>query len=198
MQEWIKASQSHQTWGVRTMTRAFRRQSNRIVSTAVHLLIDAWPSGWMKSLVDVDRHPKPAYFEYRDALTPLMVDIRTDRTRYYSGEKLAIEFWVCNDHRAEFPKGELVWEVRKGDERIFGQSATAYVPSFGAAFQGYFHYQTPPVSRREKLTIRLGLKDPAGQLIHDTEMELEIFPILDTAKNGGSVVGIVGRAGGRA
>jgi hypothetical protein len=198
LREWIAASQSHQAWGVRTMTRAFRRQSDRIVSTAVHLLIDAWPSGWMKALVDVDRHPKPAYFEFRDALTPLMVDIRTDRTRYYTGEKLALEFWVCNDRRAEFRKGELLWEVRQGDKRIFAQSAAAEIPSFGTAFQGYFHFQVPAVSQREKLSIRLGLKDPAGQLIHDTATEVGIFPALDKAKNRGAIAGIVGRAGGRA
>ena len=104
MREWIAASQAHQAWGIRTMTRAFRRQSDRIVSTAVHLLIDAWPDGWQKALVDVDRHPKPAYFEFREALTPLMVDIRTDRLHYYAGEKLALEFWVCNDRRGRVPQ----------------------------------------------------------------------------------------------
>jgi hypothetical protein len=198
MREWIAASQAHQAWGVRTMTRAFRRQSDRIVSTAVHLLIDAWPSGWMKALVDVDRRPKPAYFEYRDALTPLMVDIRTDRLHYFSGEKLALEFWVCNDRRAAFAKGTLVWEVLRGGQRVFAQTAAASIPSFGAAFQGYFHYQPSPASGRERLTIRLGLKDPAGNLVHDAETEVELFPSFDGRKNRGFTAGIVGRRGGRA
>ena len=198
MREWIAASQAHQAWGIRTMTRAFRRQSDRIISTAVHLLIDAWPDGWQKALVDVDRHPKPAYFEFREALTPLMVDIRTDRIRYYAGEKLALEFWVCNDYRADFPRGELVWEVLQGGNRIFAQSGPASIPSFGAAFQGFFHYQVPEVTQRERLTIRVGLKDPSGRLIHDSETEVEVFPAFDKAKNGGVAVAIVGRPDGRA
>ena len=198
LREWIAASQAHQAWGIRTMTRAFRRQSDRIISTAVHLLIDAWPDGWQKALVDVDRHPKPAYFEFREALTPLMVDIRTDRIRYYAGEKLALEFWVCNDYRADFPRGELVWEVLRGGNRIFAQSGPASIPSFGAAFQGFFHYQTPEVTQRERLTIRAGLKDPTGRLIHDSETEVEIFPALNKAKNSSVTVAIVDRPDGRA
>jgi hypothetical protein len=198
LREWIAASQAHQAWGIGAMTRAFRRQSDRIVSTAVHLLIDAWPDGWQKALVDVDRNPKPAYFEFREALTPLMVDIRTDRIRYYSGEKLAIEFWVCNDHRAGFPRGELFWEVLQGGHRIFAQTGPAIIPSFGAAFQGFFHYQAPRVTHRERLTIRLGLKDPSGRMIHDSETEVEIFPAFDKAKNDGVEVAIAGQPNGRA
>ena len=41
------------------MTDALRRRSDRIVSTAVHLLIDAWPSGWMKTLVGWTASPSP-------------------------------------------------------------------------------------------------------------------------------------------
>ncbi len=198
MREWIAASQAHQAWGVRTMTRAFRRQSDRIISTAVHLLIDAWPSGWMKALVDVDRNPKPAYFEFREALTPLMVDIRTDRNHYFAGEPLALEFWVANDRRAEFPRGELVWEVLRGGERIFAQSAPAHIPSFGAAFQGYFRYTAPAVKQRERLTIRVGLKNPGGLLIHDSEIQVEVFPALNKSRNATRLAAIVGRPDGRA
>jgi hypothetical protein len=72
-----------------------------------------------------------------------MVDIRTDRIRYFSDEKLQLEFWVANDRRAEFPQGELLWEVWRAGERIFAQSGPAYIPSFGAAFQGYFPYAAP-------------------------------------------------------
>ena len=57
---------------MRLMTEAFRRD-RRMNSFALHLFIDAFPAGWMKAIVDVDRQPKPAFFAYRDALTPLMV-----------------------------------------------------------------------------------------------------------------------------
>ena len=199
MREWIAASQAHQAWGIRTMTRAFRRQSDRIVSTAVHLLIDAWPDGWQKALVDVDRHPKPAYFEFREALTPLMVDIRTDRLRYYSGEKLALEFWVL-----QRPPGRV--PARRAGLGGPPAAATASSPSpdllrsrpWARPSRVSSIIQAPEVMQRERLTIRLGLKDPSGHLIHDSETEVEIFPAFGKAKNGGVEAGIVGQPNGRA
>ncbi len=195
MREWIAASQAHQAWGIREMTRAFRRQSDRIVSTAVHLLLDTWPAGWMKSLVDVDRRPKPAYFEFREALTPLLADIRADRRRYFSGEPLAVEFWVANDRRAPREPAYLVWEVWQENRRVFVQRAAAVLPSFGAAFQGYFRYRTPAVQTRQSLRLRLGLQDSAGRLLHDSEMTVEVFPAPRPER---AVALIVGEQEGRA
>ncbi|MDD5707782.1 MAG: glycoside hydrolase family 2 TIM barrel-domain containing protein, partial [Kiritimatiellae bacterium] len=83
--EWSRASQAHQAWATRLMTEAFRRDT-RMNSCAIHLFIDAFPSGWMKSIMDVERQPKPAYFAYREALTPLLVSMRTDRLAYFGGE----------------------------------------------------------------------------------------------------------------
>ena len=180
------------------MTRAFRRQTYRIISSAVHLLIDAWPDCWQKALLDVDRRPKPAYFKFRDGLTPLMVDVTTNRRHYFSGEKLEIEFWVCNDRQAEFPRGELVWEVLQGGKRVFAQSAPVEIPSATSAFQGFFHYQAPVVAHRERLTIHLGLKDPSGRLVHDSTFEVDIFPAFDKTRNSATEVAIVGRHEGRA
>jgi len=199
LSEWIAASQAHQAWGIGAITRGYRRQTGRIVSSAVHLLVDAWPDCWQKALVDVDRRPKPAYFEFRDALTPLMVDLRTDRFHYFAGEKLAIEFWVCNDAAlGDFSGGDLVWEVLQAGNRIFAQTTPALVPSFGATFQGHFHYRLPNVAHRERLAVRLGLKDSSGRLLHDSKLEVEVFPAFDKAKNSGLQVAIVGPPSGRA
>jgi len=199
MSEWIAASQAHQARGIGAMTRGYRRQSGRIVSSAVHLLVDAWPDCWQKALVDFDRRPKPAYFEFRDALTPLMVDIRTDRFHYFAGEKLAIEFWVCNDNaREERSARELIWEVQQSGKRILVQTTPGVIPSCGAAFQGYFRYRVPTVEFREKLAVRLGLKDSSGRLLHDSTLDVEVFPAFDKAKNSGLQVAIVGATGGRA
>jgi hypothetical protein len=46
-----------------------------MVSFAIHLFIDAWPAGWMKTIMDFRRQPKPAYFAYRDALAPLAAQL---------------------------------------------------------------------------------------------------------------------------
>ncbi|MFO7611580.1 MAG: glycoside hydrolase family 2, partial [Clostridia bacterium] len=97
IRDWIEKSQEHQEFATRLMTLAFRRRSDMIVSTAVHLLIDAWPSGWMKTLVDVDRVPKRAYFAFRESLEPLKINLRCDRWTAYEGEELEIEAWILND-----------------------------------------------------------------------------------------------------
>jgi hypothetical protein len=46
--------------------------------------------------------------------------------------------------------------------------------------------------------VRLGLKNPVGELIHDSEMEVEVFPAFDKDKNRGHEIAIVGKQGGRA
>ena len=59
LKDWIEASQNHQAWATRFVTEAFRRDTN-MMSFAIHLFIDAWPAGWMKAIMDVDRNPKKA------------------------------------------------------------------------------------------------------------------------------------------
>jgi hypothetical protein len=103
IKDWIKYSQAHQAKATRLMTLALRRRSDYIVQTAMHLLIDAWPSGWMKALVGVDRKPKPAYFEFKKALDPLKLNFRCDRWTCYKGEKIDVEYWILNDTPAEYP-----------------------------------------------------------------------------------------------
>lgn len=65
MADWVHSSREHQKWGIELMAESLRRIP-KIYSFAVHLLIDAWPAGWLKSLVDCDRQAKPAYFAYRE------------------------------------------------------------------------------------------------------------------------------------
>ena len=88
----------------------------------------------------------------------------------------------------------------------FSKAATASLPKpllppslrFGAAFQGYFHYQAPEVTQREKLTIRLGLKDPSGRLIHASEMEWRSSRRSIRPRTRRVEVAIVGQPNGRA
>ena len=100
LEDWASISQKHQAWIVRLFAERFRRD-NRMVSFAIHLFIDAFPASWMKTIMDSERKPKPAYFAYRDALEPLTVSIRTDRWKYTSGEKMKFEFWIVNDTNRE-------------------------------------------------------------------------------------------------
>ncbi len=75
--------------------------------------------------MDVERQPKPAYFAYRDALTPLMVSLRTDRTAVLRRREGAFEAWVCND-RHDVPEGcRMVTQVKLGRDMIAEGEAQA-------------------------------------------------------------------------
>jgi len=174
VQEWIESSRQHQALATKLMTEAFRRD-NRMIGFAIHLFIDAWPTGWMKAIMDVDRVPKPAYFAYREALTPLMANIRTDRWKFFSGEIITCEFWVCNDTH-HIPSNPIIkWQFELNNSIVHAQQAKASVEPVSATFQGYTQIPAPNVTNRTKATIRLALFD-SNTLIHDTAVELEIFP----------------------
>jgi hypothetical protein len=197
---WINASQKHQSWAIRTFTRALRRQSNRIISSSIHLLIDAWPAGWMKAVVDVDRTPKPAYWELKDALQPVMVDIKTDQLRYFSNEKTNIEFYVCNDYPTLKSQHRIYWEVRdQNNVSIFKQSQIIHEIRFGSTFIGKFKYLLPTVQKRQQYTIRLLLTNATGISIHQTIVPIEIFPIkLPVLLDNQIKIGVLGNENGRA
>jgi hypothetical protein len=172
--DWVSASREHQAWAMRLMTESFRRD-NRMISFAIHLFIDAWPTGWMKSIVDVERQPKPAFFAYREALTPLMANIRTDRWKFFSGEKMKCEFWVCNDTHEVPAKPTLAWELEVDGKIIHAQRATAKVKPIESVFQGFTAIPVPEVTQRTKGKLRLALFD-GDKLVHDTAIDVEFFP----------------------
>ncbi len=177
---WVAASQRHQAWATRIMTEAFRRD-RRMNSIAIHLFIDAWPSGWMKSIMDVERQPKPAYFAYREALTPLMANIRTDRSAFTAGEAMRFEFWLCNDTH-EVPADALLrYQLEVDDKVIFAQQSKARVAPCTSTFQGFLHLPAPDVKTRTTAMLRLALALPGGKMLHDTAVPVELFPAIPTA-----------------
>jgi hypothetical protein len=195
---WVRASQSHQARGLRLMTEAFRRRADVMVSTVVHLGIDAWPAGWLKSVVSVDRRPKPAFFAMADAYTPLAVNLRTDRHQVYGGERVNVEAWVMNDDPTA-PQGmQLVWWVEQDGKVLFSQRAAAQVPHSGSRFQGFIDWQAPTVAMRTPVSLNLALVDASGQTLHDHQVWLEIFPAPDLAPLRGMRAGILGQQGQRA
>jgi hypothetical protein len=102
IKDWIYFSQLHQAKAASIMTLALRRRSDYVVQTALHLLIDAYPSGWMKTVVGVDRVPKPAYFAFKEALIPLKVNLRCDRRTCYTNDVLNAECWILNDTAVDY------------------------------------------------------------------------------------------------
>jgi len=186
--DWVAASQAHQARMTRLMTEAFRRDS-QMASFAIHLFIDAFPSGWMKAIMDVERQPKPAYFAYREALTPLMANLRTDRHAFFAGETVTLEAWVCNDLDV-VPDGlELSYQLELHGEVIAAQRGPADVARCNSTFQGFLHFGVPAVRSRATLVARLALIDKKGRVLHDTSVDLEVFPTLGRATKRVCVIG---------
>ena len=176
LEDWVRESQKHQAFGTKIQTEAFRRDPN-MVTFAIHLFIDAWPSGWMKTIVDCERNPKPAFFAYRDALTPLMVNIRNDRKTYFSGEKATIELFVCNDTHESSDGHKIVCELfEKGKNLALGAEFDAKFTENSSFLQGDISFDVPSVSKRSSYILRAILKNKNGEVIHYSDEELEFFP----------------------
>ncbi|MBS3733773.1 MAG: glycoside hydrolase family 2 [Phycisphaerae bacterium] len=173
--DWSAASQAHQARVTRLMTEAMRRDA-RMVSFAIHQFIDAFPAGWMKAIMDCRRVPKPAYFTYRDVLTPLAASIRTDRFSYVAGERMSFELWLCND-RDEVPAGATIrYQLELGREIVFAQKARARIERCRPTFQGHLRAAAPRVSRRRTATLRMAVLDRGGTILHETSVAVELFP----------------------
>ncbi len=175
LKDWINESQDFQAWATKFVTESFRRDS-RMVSAAIHLFIDAWPAGLMKTIMDVDRQPKKAFFAYRDALSPLMVSLRTDRFSWFSGEKARIEAWVCNDKNEVPANCTLRYHVKINGKTITNQKTDAEIPVNSSAFQGYISFAMPPVTQRTKAIVQLGIFDDKENCIYSSSLELAVYP----------------------
>lgn len=177
--DWVRVSQKHQAWITKLMTEAFRRD-NRMSSFAIHLFIDAFPAGWMKSIMDCNRTPKPAYFAYLDALEPVMASLRTDRSMFWGGEKATIEAWICNDLVETKNNLYINYSLENGGKIILAQRSKAKLISCGSLCQGVITFKLPKVKRRTRYILRLAITNIAGKVIYDTFVALEVF---DKKKN---------------
>ena len=175
MQEWIAQSQAHQAFATRMMTEAFRRDA-KMVSNAIHLFIDAWPSGWMKTIMDCKRNPKPAYFAYRNALEPVMLSLRTDRFTCFDDEQIHVEAYICND-TGKAGNYKVIFEaedLRGETEATANASDVAYVAD--AVF-------TIPVRQRKQITLKAILLDEAGNVVTHNSLTLVIYPRKELAQS---------------
>ena len=151
----------------------------RMNSFAIHLFIDAWPNCWMKAIMDCERTPKPAWFVYRDALTPLSVQVETERTAFFSGENYPFKVWICNDTQ-ENPDAILKYTLELNGRVINTGTAPATVPTIKEAvsFQGFLPVTMPQVKQKSSLVVRVGLFDKAtGKAIHEEQTNGYVYPI---------------------
>ena len=140
--DWIRESRKHQVMATKELTYALRRRADYIESSAIHLLIDCWPCGWTKTLVDVDRIPKPAYYTYKECLIPLRVNLRRDRYTLYSGEKLVTEVYALNDYGKDYELKVDVKVVANG-KVVQGHKKTAIANLANATYFGDVVYDIP-------------------------------------------------------
>lgn len=182
LEEWVEASQEHQEKATKFMTEAFRRNP-RMVSFAIHLFIDAWPSGWMKTIMDFKRKPKPAFFAYKKALKPLMVSLRTDRYTYYEGEKITVEAYVCNDTSSLFENLNLTYELYDKENLIMSSETTVSVEECDVQRADDAVFTINKVNDRKKYTLKVILSDNSGEVIDYNHMQLEVFEDVEIREN---------------
>ena len=177
---WIESSQEFQAWTTGLMTRAYRSMAG-MNSFAIHLFIDAWPAGWMKTIMDVHRIPKKAWFTYRDALTPTAVFLRTDRAQLWAGEPVPVEIWVCNDRPMAMEGCSLWYEVTHEGRLLAVGQTPANIPACAPCCQGRLPVVAPPVEARSRFQVGISLLDTHGSVRHDHGLELDVFPVQQTS-----------------
>lgn len=175
-EDWINNSREYQMWATRLFTEALRRNP-KINAFSIHLLIDAWPAGWLKSIMDTDRKAKPAYYAYREALSPVAVNLRPDAFYGFSGEKGRVAVFICNDTPEKLTGHKLRYQILSGEKVLYAGQSAAVVPASEPQFQGYLEFAFPEVKDRTKITVQVALIDEeSGALVHDSSYELEVFP----------------------
>ncbi len=149
--DWIQSSQQHQAWATKYMNDAFRRASDVLVSTTVHLLIDAWPAGWMKTLVDYRRKPKPAYFAYKDSLKPVRIHLRTDRFMLHGGQSFTVECFSLNDRDEQLETCTITVSLYLGGEFLDSYKLLSSVSASVSQYQGTISCKVPLIENSRDL-----------------------------------------------
>lgn len=181
--DWVRESQKHQALATKLMTDAFRRRGDVIHHTAIHLLIDAWPSGWMKTLLCCDRSPKMAYFSYKDSLEPLRVNLYTGRNYVYDGEKALVEAWLLNDtafHQKLTIHAQLMDLDKK--EVIREYMLDSSVDSATSICAGKIPLEFSPVEKKSKFAVIAAIKDEKGEILQSEQLELFVYPAYNKKK----------------
>ncbi len=179
---WVSESQDHQALAAKVMMEAFRRD-DRMITNAIHLFIDAWPSGWMKTIMDFKRNPKPAYFEYRNALEPILISLRTDRFTYFEGEEVSVECFICNDTNTESGNSKIVFELYRGSELIMTNEAIASYRDCDVSRCAKAEFAIDDVDDRQVFTLKAILLSEDNEVITYNTLDIEVFEDVEVPEN---------------
>lgn len=188
MHDWVKASQIHQAEATKIMTEAFRRRSDYIGHTAIHLLIDAWPTGWMKTLVSCDRRPKLAFYAYEDSLVPFRLNLYCDRSYIYSNERIPVEVWLLNDTQ-EDKCGRIVASVSVNGKVYDSYASEVSVDAAYSTCSGKISMCVPQVSEETIVSLDAVLYDNEGNAVNTESMKFIAYP---KKENSGVKVSVIG------
>lgn len=187
MEEWIEKSQNHQAFATKIMTEAFRRDE-RMISHAIHLFIDAWPSGWMKTIMDCKRNPKPAFFAYKNSLEPLMISLRTDRFTYTDGETASIEAYICND-TVEEKACAVIFELYDGDGKLIKTgTCRTKCKECGVEYVANAEFKVTTKKDRENCALKAVLIDEDGNALTYAEQKITVFSECEVVENDNVVI----------
>jgi Glycosyl hydrolases family 2, sugar binding domain/Glycosyl hydrolases family 2/Glycosyl hydrolases family 2, TIM barrel domain len=175
LEELVSISREHQRVGIRLQVEALRRDP-KMNSTTIHLLIDAWPAGWMKTIMDCERQAKPAFFEFIDAQTPISVNLRPDNFHAVSGREFRTGVWICNDTQQVLKGALLKYQIEMEGVLLQTGSAPGKIVACEPIFQGWIKFTAPQVSNLSSITLKVGLFDSEGIQYHDRKVKFEIFP----------------------
>ncbi|MDO5423679.1 MAG: glycoside hydrolase family 2 TIM barrel-domain containing protein [Eubacteriales bacterium] len=175
VEDWIRESQIHQAHATRLMTDAFRRRADVINHTAIHLLIDAWPSGWMKTLLDCEREPKRAYFAYQDCLVPLRAHLWCDRNYAYAGERISVESWLLND-TGEERTVHVCAAVRVNGRIVSCWEKEARIEAAYAKCVGLIPVTAPQVETETAVRVEICILDADGVCLNAEKWEFLAYP----------------------
>ncbi len=175
MEDWIEASQNHQAVATAMMTDAFRRRSDYISHTAVHLLIDAWPAGWMKTLMGCDRVPKKAFFAYEDALVPYRMNFYCPQNYVHSGDTIKVQTWLLNDGQ-EPRSGKIAATLKMGNESLANYEFEGTVDAAYSECLGYLPVEMPKVEKETYITLDGALLDEDGNVASTEQIGFYVYP----------------------
>jgi len=177
LDSWVQKSHDYQQFSLRHVSESFRRD-NLCFTCAVHLFIDAFPSNWMKTIMDYHRKPKGGYFGIKEAFKPLAVSLRTDRFSWFAGETLETETWIANDTTLSSSDHTLHYTVTDATGAILASGGeSANIRPVEAHYQGSIAYEIPEtITSRTELTLTLTLIDASGTAVHEAQQKILVFP----------------------
>jgi hypothetical protein len=107
----------------------------------------------------------------------------------FGGETARVEAWICNDRDQAPAAAQLAYRVELNGQPLAAGTTAARMPRASSLCQGHLEWPTPPVAARASLTVRLALLDDANGVLHDTALELELFPPVAPLERNIAVVG---------